>query len=216
VAVIEKHQGGEVQRWTGARYGKFAEFEPYVGRAGLAMGQHHAKRIAFIADGAPKNWELQRTNFPAAVQILDFYHASEHLGAFCELLNEQPKAATRHKRWRHMLLEGQAVQVIQELRRWAERSRDRAVAMKEVMYFKTNINRMDYDRYQRMKLPIGSGLVEGSCKFVVGKRFKGNGMRWKRGDNTRVLKARLARLNGILQAHFAPKPQKWVSVVRAA
>ncbi len=218
VAVIEKHFSGErpVERWTGGRYGKFCEFDPYVGRAGMAMGQHHAKRIAFIADGAQKNWELQKTNFPAATQILDFYHASEHLAAFCELLPEGKESARRYQRWRGMLLEGQAIQMIAELRRWAERTSDRSEAIKEIEYFKSNLPRMDYDRYRDEGLPLGSGLVEGSCKFLVGKRFKGNGMRWKRADNTRVLKARLAKINGTLQRHFAPRPQKWLSKSLAA
>jgi hypothetical protein len=218
VAVIEKHFSGKrsVERWTGGRYGKFCEFDPYVGRAGMAMGQHHAKRIAFIADGAPKNWELQKTNFPMAIQILDFYHASEHLAAFCELLPEGKEAARRYRRWREMLLEGQAIQMITELRRWAERTSDRTEAIREIEYFKSNLPRMDYDRYRDEGLPLGSGLVEGSCKFLVGKRFKGNGMRWKRADNTRVLKARLAKINGTLQRHFAPRPQKWVPKSLAA
>jgi hypothetical protein len=218
VAVIEKHFEADrpVERWTGGRYGKFCEFDPYVGRAGMAMGQHHAQRIAFIADGAPKNWELQRTNFPTAVQILDFYHASEHLGAFCQLLPQTAGASRRYGRWRGMLLEGQTIELIAQLRRWAERTADRAEAIKEIQYFKSNLSRMDYDRYRAEGLPIGSGLVEGSCKFLVGKRFKGNGMRWKRADNTRVLKARLAKLNGTLQQHFAPQPQKWVSKSLAA
>jgi hypothetical protein len=218
VAVIEKHFSGKrpMQRWTGGRYGKFCEFDPYVGRAGMAMGQHHAKRIAFIADGAAKNWELQKTNFPTAVQILDFYHASEHLAGFCDLLSEATARVRRFQRWRQMLLEGQALQMITELRRWTERASDRAEAVKQIEYFKTNASRMDYDRYRAEGLPMGSGLVEGSCKFLVGKRFKGNGMRWKRADNTRVLKARLAKINGTLQQHFAPKPQKWVLRALAA
>ena len=212
VGVIEKHFADDrpVQRWTGASYGKFSEFEPYVGRAGIAMGQHHADCIAFIADGARKNWELQKTNFPGAVPILDIYHANEHLAAFCQLLRDGKRASRRYQRWRTMMEEGQALQMIAELRRWAERTTDRSEAVKEITYFRSNLSRMEYDRYREEGLPLGSGLVEGSCKFVVGKRFKGNGMRWKRADNTRVLKARLAKLNETLHAHFAPQPQKWV------
>jgi hypothetical protein len=216
VGVIEKHfeDGREGQRWTGARYGPYRDFEPYIGRAGIAMGQHHAERIAFIADGAPKNWELQKTNFPAAVQILDFYHANEHLAAFCELLRDG--AVRRYHRWRTMMEQGQALQMIAELRRWADRSTDRSEAVKQISYFRTNVSRMEYDRYRAEGLPIGSGLVEGSCKFVIGKRFKGNGMRWKRADNEKVLRARLAKLNNILHPYFAPRPQKWIPRSAAA
>ena len=52
---------------------------------------------------------------------------------------------------------------------------------------------------------VGSGLVEGSCKFVA-KRFKGNGMRWKPQDNIRVLRVRVEKLNGNLHRYFQPQP----------
>ena len=68
---------------------------------------------------------------------------------------------------------------------------------------------MAYDTYRAMGFPIGSGLVEGSCKLVVGKRFKGNGMRWKLDDNKAVLRTRLAELNGELEASFAKKRRKY-------
>jgi hypothetical protein len=217
VVVIQKlNQGKEFDRWTGARYGRHQDFETYVGRAGLAMGQHFAQKIVFLADGAHVNWDLQNTNFPGSVGILDFYHASEHLGDFCELLKDQRKASAVHHRWAHILKQGQAVQVIQEMRRRADTVADRDSAIKEINYFKNNLSRMDYDLYEAQGFPIGSGLVEGSCKFVVGKRFKGSGMRWKRQDNIRVLRVRIEKLNGTLYRYFRPQPQKWLPLSAAA
>jgi hypothetical protein len=217
VAVIEKrYADGHRQRWIGARYGTRDAFEPYAGRAGLAMGQHHAQRIAFIADGARNNWELQQTNFPTAVQILDFYHVIEHVGQFCELLPDQRTAGGRRHRWCTMLEQGQALQVVAEMRRAVDGMSRRSEGVKHINYFQTNLSRMEYDRYKADGLPIGSGLVEGNCKFVVGRRFKGNGMRWKKADNDRVLLARLSKLNGTLQAQFKPAPQKWLPKAAAA
>ena len=210
VVVIQKMTDGkEVDRWTGACYGKHVEFETYAGRAALAMGQHFAQKIAFLADGAHTNWELQRTNFPGSVGVLDFYHASEHLGVFCALFADAQRANRTHSRWAHMLLEGRALQVVQEMRRKADTVGDRDSAVREINYFKNNLSRMDYDTYKAQGLPIGSGLVEGSCKFVVAKRFKGSGMRWKRQDNIRVLRVRVEKLNGNLHRYFQPRPQKW-------
>ena len=210
VVVIQKMQGAkEIERWSGARYSKHQEFETYAGRAALAMGQHFAQKIVFLADGAHPNWELQQTNFPGSVGILDFYHASEHLGVFCDLLRDQRKAKPTHTRWAHMLLQGQALQVTQEMRRRADTVADRDSAIREINYFKNNLSRMDYDAYRAAGFPIGSGLVEGSCKFIVAKRFKGSGMRWKRQDNIRVLRVRVEKLNGNLHHYFHPQPQKW-------
>jgi len=217
VVVIQKmHKGKEVDRWTGARYGRHQEFETYAGRAALAMGQHFAKKLVFLADGAHTNWALQRTNFPGSVGILDFYHASEHLGVFCSLLSDAHKAKLTHTRWAHMLLEGRALQVVQDMRRRADTVAERDSAVREINYFRNNLSRMDYDTYKAQGFPIGSGLVEGSCKFVVAKRFKGSGMRWKREDNLRVLKVRVEKLNGHLHHHFKPKPQKWNAISAAA
>lgn len=56
VVVIQKmNRGQEVDRWTGARYGRHLEFETYAGRAALAMGQHFAQKLVFLADGAHTN-----------------------------------------------------------------------------------------------------------------------------------------------------------------
>ena len=195
VVVVQKMRGGkEVDRWTGARYGRHQEFETYAGRAALAMGQHFAQKLVFLADGAHTNWELQKTNFPGSVGILDFYHASEHLGVFCLCLRINARRRALITRWAHMLLEGQALQVVQEMRRRADTVADRDSAIREINYFKNNLSRMDYDTYKAAGFPIGSGLVEGSCKFVVAKRFKGSGMRWKRQDNIRVLRVRVEKL----------------------
>ncbi len=211
VIVIQKMRGGEeFDRWTGARYGNHQEFESYAGRAALAMGQHFAQKLVFLADGAHTNWELQRTNFPGSIGILDFYHASEHLGVFCSLLKDQRKAKATYTRWAHMLLEGRVLQVMHEMRRRADSVADRDSAIREINYFKTNLSRMDYDAYKSQGFPIGSGLVEGSCKFVVSKRFKGSGMRWKRQDNIRVLRVRVEKLNGNLHHYFQPQPQEWI------
>jgi len=211
VVVVQKMQGGkEVDRWTGARYGRHQEFERYAGRAALAMGQHFARTLVFLADGAHTNWELQKTNFPGSIGILDFYHASEHLGVFCALLPDARKAKLTHTRWAHMLLEGRALQVAQEMRRRSDAVADRDSAVREINYFRNNLARMDYDSYKAQGLPIGSGLVEGSCKFVVAKRFKGSGMRWKRQPNTEVLRVRVEKLNGNLQRYFQPRPQKYI------
>ena len=83
VVVIQKiHGGKEVDRWTGARYGKHQEFETYTGRAALAMGQHFAKKLVFLADGAHTNWELQGTNFPRLRGDLGFLSRQRALGSF--------------------------------------------------------------------------------------------------------------------------------------
>jgi hypothetical protein len=210
VVVIEKYTKAErTDRWIGARYGPQKEFEEYVRRAGLRMGQLGAEQVVFIADGLAFNWEIQKTNFPGAVTILDFYHASEHLGKFCKLFKDETEGKSSYDNWYTMLLNGEVLEVIAEMKEEVQELTDTAAGWKHINYFKKNIDRMNYDEYKEAGLPIGSGLVEGNCKFVVGKRFKGSGMRWKRADNIKVLQTRLAKLNGNLPDYFRPQPQQW-------
>ena len=212
MVAIEKYEGGKrIDRWIGARYGPRKGFEEYVRRTGLQMGQLEAKKIIFLADGAKNNWEIRKTNFAEALEILDFYHASEHLAAFCDLFGEPSKGTRMYKEWRTMFLESGVLQVLVELKAEVKELTDSHKGWGHINYFKNNIKRMNYKEYRDQGYPIGSGVVEGACKFVIGKRFKGSGMRWKKADNEKVLKARLAKLNGLLADYFAPKPQDWTA-----
>jgi hypothetical protein len=91
---------------AGARYGERVVFNEYVRRAALAMGQEAAERVLFVADGAKTNWQIRADNFPGATEVLDFYHAAEHLGEFCGSFENaskgqrQPAMATDAQRGR--------------------------------------------------------------------------------------------------------------------
>jgi hypothetical protein len=210
LVIVEKHKGEQrIDRWIGARYGPRKDFEEHVRRTGLQMGQLEAENVVFLADGAKTNWEIQKTNFSEAVPILDFYHASEHLGAFCTLMKDPNKGQKRYEEWITMLLDGEVLQVIAEMKEALKETSNRSEGVKEINYYLNNRDRMKYKEYKDKGYPIGSGIVEGACKFVIGKRFKGSGMRWKKADNEKVLKVRLAKLNGLLPSYFVPKPQSW-------
>jgi hypothetical protein len=210
LVIVEKHKGEKrIDQWIGARYGPRKNFEEHVRRTGLQMGQLVAEKIVFLADGARTNWEIQMTNFPEAVPILDFYHASEHLGDFCKLMKDPKTGQHRYERWIKMLLDGEVLQVIAEMKEALKETPNRSEGVKEINYYLKNRDRMKYKEYKDKGYPIGSGIVEGACKFVIGKRFKGSGMRWKKADNEKVLKVRLAKLNGLLPSYFVPEPQSW-------
>jgi hypothetical protein len=207
---LQRREGGVVQQeWTLGRYGTLEAFGIHLGRTGLAMGLEKAKRLVFLSDGLVANWQICLDHFPEAVQILDFYHASEHLGEFCRLYRTVDKGHTRYRSWVGMLLEGEVLQVIAEMKADLHQLSSKDEGWKHINYFSNNAQRMNYDEYRAANLPIGSGKVEGSCKFVVGKRFKGSGMRWKKTDNKKVLRTRLAKINGYLEPHYRPKPQEY-------
>ncbi len=209
---IEKYDtdGKKIDHWTGAHYGSRESFEQYASQTGLKMGQLQAEKVVFLADGAKHNWDMCQTHFCGSAAILDYYHALEHLGDFCELIEPSERAKRQYRKWERMLYDGQVLQVIHEMRtECTQHIRNRDEAQKHINYFYNNRDRMCYDEYRAAGYPIGSGLVEGRCKLIIGKRFKGNGMRWKRADNEAVLDARLAFFNGMLPQQFDATPREW-------
>lgn len=208
IIVIEKYNKDKtlLKRWTGGKYGPRNEFNEYVRRASLKSGYLKSKRTIFISDGAKHNWEIQMNNFPDAIPILDFYHATEHLSKFCELFKDKKKGKKMYNNWYSMLYEGEILQVLSEMKdKNLDSISNSDLGQKEINYFTNNKYRMNYGYYREKEYPIGSGLVEGHCKLVIKKRFKGNGMRWKKKDNSEVLRVRLSILNEELESYFHKK-----------
>ena len=141
-----------------------------------------AASVVCMGDGAPWIWNLVEMHFPSAVEIVDFYHAVEHLWAVGEALwgNRDTCVATRSwvRRYRKRLKQGRVDLVIGAIER-GQRFRQKSLSSESaktvrlnLKYFRTNRGRMQYGRYRKFGLPIGTGAVEGSCKFVVQSRFK--------------------------------------------
>jgi len=213
VGTIEKFSGGCLDaQWSVSRYGSMESFGLHLGRSGLAMGMGCARKVVFLSDGLKANWQICFDHFPGAIQILDFYHASEHLGEFCRLFKNLQTGEKRYKKWYQMLLDGEILQVMAEMKNAVEQLSSTEEGWGHCTYFKNNMERMKYQEYRDAGLPIGSGKVEGGCKYIVGKRFKGSGMRWKKQDNERVLRARMAKINRYLESHYRPTPRSYTLI----
>ena len=164
-----------------------------------------ARRIVFMGDGAPWIWNLAEEHFPQAIEIVDYFHAVEHLWDTGEALWGNRDASSATQGWvrhnRRLLKKGRVDLVIAAVERGqiAQASQlsqsATATVRRNLEYFRTNRHRMQYDRYRRLKLPIGTGAVEGSCKFVVQSRFKKPGARWSEPGLRQMLALKLARLN---------------------
>ncbi len=81
---------------AGGSWGAIKGFEEYVRRSAIQFGQLEAEKVVFLGDGAKSNWEIQRTNFPGAIGILDFYHATEHLALAARLLHGEGPPAMQY------------------------------------------------------------------------------------------------------------------------
>ena len=157
-------------------------------RAAERFGFAAAKRQVVVADGAKWIWNAAAELFPNAVCIVDIRHARERLwevgrsvyGAgteLCRAWSEKVCAA---------LSEGRVDDVLRELRRHAgDKTADQCVG-----YVENNRSRMRYPAYREMGLLIGSGMVESSCRTLVGERLKCSGMRWSRAGANDVMALR--------------------------
>jgi hypothetical protein len=153
------------------------------------------KRIVFLGDGAPWIWDrVPDLSNEYSVLILDFYHATEHLSGVCkEWYGEQTDEYWRQfSRWREMFLEGRVEGVIDELKKLRAKckGKKRHFLQGEISYFEENQDKMRYDQYLAMRLPIGSGTVESSCKNVIGARMKKSGMTWSESGAEGMLQIR--------------------------
>jgi hypothetical protein len=162
-----------------------------------------AQRVVVMGDGAAWIWNVAEEHFPQALEIVDYYHAVEHLWACGEALwgNRDTSPATQGwvRRYRRLLKRGRVDRVLAAIERGKQgrplSNTAGATVRRNLEYFRINRHRMQYDRYRKLKLPIGTGAVEGSCKFVVQARFKKPGARWSERGLRHMLALKLARLN---------------------
>lgn len=142
-----------------------------------------------ISDAGSGLEDFLRANFPLAERMLDFYHASEHVGPVAQALHpgDQVSIESQTKTWCHTLKHegGPALRkVFEQLDTTGWNAARLETHRSELQYFRNHEHKMDYPRYLASGWQIGSGTVESSCKRIVTQRLKGAGMRWgQRGSN---------------------------------
>ena len=175
-------------------------FGPLLRKEANRRGMGRAKEIIFIADGAVWIWEIARTCFPGAVQILDYYHAHEYLVTITDLLygKETELGKRQLERWKNMLFEDGIKKVITQARSLGEKLplADRKILNAKINYFENNQTRMLYGTYKSQGYFYGSGVIEAGCKSVIGKRAKQSGMFWSEKGAEDVLAIRTALYSG--------------------
>lgn len=159
-------------------------------------GLGRARKVVFIGDGAAWIWELRRLNFPNALEILDLYHALEHLHLLCEGLYGPHThwSGKIESIWANMLRNDQVSKVITCAHRRLHQlgaQADNSLAG-QIAYFEHHQHRMLYNSYGQKGLFCGSGVVEAGCKAVIGQRLKNSGMFWTESGGKSVLNLRCA------------------------
>jgi hypothetical protein len=174
-------------------------FGPRLYAEAVRRGVQRAAQVIVLGDGAVWIWGLAEEHFPGAIQIVDLYHAREHLAALGKLLYAPGSAEA--KRWTvargEALDAGEVERLLARLGRLRPRGQEAQEAVRKAIgYFETNADRMRYARFRSQGLFVGSGVVEAGCKTIIGFRLKQSGMRWTvRGANA-IIALRCAELSG--------------------
>lgn len=160
-------------------------------------------RVVKLSDGARSNWSYldhldvgQSAEPVESWDILDFYHACDHLHhATTAIWGEfTPKGRAEFERLKTLLKEADhGVEVILRAlryRRRKARGAQRATLQTELTFFQNQRPRMHYAEYVRQKLPIASGVVEAACKTLVAQRLKQSGMRWSKPGGQAIVTLR--------------------------
>ena len=169
------------------------QFEPLFWATGCQAKADLAPEVVFVCDGAKWIWRLVETNFPKAVQIVDWYHAEERLERVARKALSEDTAETWLEETRSALWHGDTQFVISACEKLAARSPE---ASQATTYFRNNARRMQYDHFRAQGYMIGSGTVESGCKQIITRRLKCPGAQWTVQGTVLTAKARTAWLSG--------------------
>lgn len=156
-------------------------------------GVESAEDIACLGDGAMWIWKSFAHHYPKAVQILDCYHACEHLDEVAKAWygEGEDKAKCWLEARKLDLLSDCVETVIRSIRSWHPADdKAKEVRRVELGYFKKNKDRMLYATLKENGYHIGSGLVESACKTIVSQRLKQSGMRWSEPGAEQIMHLR--------------------------
>jgi hypothetical protein len=156
-----------------------------------------AHELIFLGDGAEWIWNLVREHYPEAIQIVDWFHATEYIAPVAKAaFADEDERQAWIKQMRDDLWEGDLDAVIQAFDRFTESGKSQEPARKAVTYFTNNCHRMDYPTYRAKGYQIGSGTIESGCKQIVAQRLKVAGAIWDHDNAIKTAKARAALLSG--------------------
>ena len=168
-------------------------------------GWSRAEKRVVLGDGAVWIWNLADQHFPGAVQIVDLYHARQHLWELSAKLF--PNDEGGRKRWMarglDRLNQGKIEALVKILRDLHPVNAELTKLVgNEADYFERNAERMRYPAFRTQGLFVGSGVVEAGCRTVVATRLKRSGMFWTvRGANA-IIALRCCRLSSRFEDYW--------------
>lgn len=172
-----------------------SEFAARVVRAATRRGFARAARRAVLGDGAKWIWNLATEHFPDALQIVDRFHAKQHLSDVAKsIYGAGSDLAEQWARARHAELDaGDIEAVLRALRTHSPKDDE---ARKCIDYVDGNRARMRYAEFRAAGLCTSTGVVEAGCKTAIGTRCKRAGMHWTVAGADAIIALRCCKLSG--------------------
>jgi len=183
-----------------------SEFAARVVREATRRGFSQARRGVVLGDGALWIWNLAAEHFPGAIQIVDRFHAKEHLSSVAKAVYGVPSDLGRtwaHQR--HLELDaGDLVAVVRALETHAPTSAEARTCRE---YIQRNHHRMRYPAFEAQGLCTSSGVVEAGCKVAIGTRLKRAGMHWTVQGANAIIALRCTKLSGRFEDFWERRSQ---------
>ena len=181
------------------------EFGQRIFTEAIRRGARFSKQMVVLGDGAPWIWNIASEHFPGAIEIVDLYHAREHLSELAKVVyGPGSKVAEQWAEARITELDAGNVEAVLTA---MARLRPRNDTVKDEVrraagYFQTNIERMRYQEFRSQGLFVGSGVIEAGCKTIAGRRLKQSGMRWTVKGANAILALRCCELSGRTEQYW--------------
>jgi len=191
------------QRRLVAVLGDVDAFSARLWLAAVQQGVLSSQRVVWLSDGGQGFWRLFDERFATyATGVLDFYHAAQNLwkGSKSWLDGRTQRARNWFVKARRRLRRGKTNKVLADIEAALDLEGLPPGAHQSLTnlynYLDKHRDHIDYAKFKKSGLPIGSGIVESACKWLIQQRFKGVGMRWSEDGFNHLLHLRLAWVNG--------------------
>ena len=171
-----------------------SDFAERVLREATRRGFPEAPRCVVLGDGSAWIWNTAAELFPHAIQILDRFHAKEHLSKVGKLIYGDGKEGKQWIQRRYDELDdGRLRSLLKALGHHAGQYKE---ALECTHYIRNNRHRMRYPEFHEQGLCTATGVVEAGCKVVVGTRLKRAGMHWTLNGANAIIALRCNKLSG--------------------
>jgi hypothetical protein len=184
------------------------DFGPRLFQEAQRRGIERAHKVVVLGDGAPWIWNLAEEHFPAAVQVVDLFHAREHVVKVSKII--WPEKCPCREQWIDQrfveLDEGRIETLIGQIWKLSSHYPQHQEKLeKETPYFANNRERMRYQAFRAQGFFVGSGVVEAGCKTIIGSRLKQSGMHWTVKGANAIIALRCIYFSGLWEDFWAAR-----------